>query len=84
VAAGTGDDGRALLLAAGGGALGLRIAEPELEARWASEGGEQGFEGQGAEPGSDGLRSAVGMVWRSVVLWIALFAMLTLASWLGR
>jgi adenosylcobinamide-phosphate synthase len=83
VAAGTGDDGRSLLLAAGGGALGLRIAEPELEARWASD-GESGFEGQGAEPGSDGLRSAVGMVWRSVVLWVALFAMLTLASWLGR
>lgn len=83
VAAGTGDDGRALLLAAGGGALGLRIADPELEARWASD-GESGFEGHGAEPGIDGLRSAVGMVWRSVVLWVALFAMLTLASWLGR
>ena len=75
---------RALLLAAGGGALGLRVAEPALEARWASEGSEQGFEGQGAEPGGDGLRSAVGLVWRSVVLWVALFAMLTLASWLGR
>lgn len=83
VAAGSADDGRALLLAAGGGALGLRLADPGLEARWASE-GDQGFESQGAEPGSDGLRSAVGMVWRSVVLWIALFAMLTLASWLGR
>ena len=83
VAAGTGNDGRALLLAAGGGALGLRLADPALEARWASE-GDQGFEPQGADPGSDGLRSAVGMVWRSVVLWVALFAMLTLAAWLGR
>lgn len=83
VAAGTADDGRALLLAAGGGALGLRIADAALEVRWASE-GEQGFEPQGAEPGSDGLRSAVGMVWRSVVLWTALFAMLTLATWMGR
>ncbi len=83
VAAGSGDDGRALLLAAGGGALGLRIADPELEARWAAD-GESGFEGQGAEPGIDGLRSAVGMVWRSVVLWVALFAMLSLAGWLGR
>lgn len=83
VTSGVASDGRALLLATGGGALGLRLAEPELEARWSAD-AEQGFEAQGAEPGSDGLRSAVGMVWRSVVLWVALFAMLTLATWLGR
>jgi len=82
VATGTGDDQRALLLATGGGALGLRIADPELEARWSQ--GEQGYEWQGIDPGSDGLRSAVGLVWRSVVLWVALFAMLTVANWLGR
>lgn len=83
VAAGVGNDPRALLLATGGGALGLRLADPELEAGWSSD-GEGGFEPQGAEPGSDGMRSAVGLVWRSVVLWVALFAMLTLATWLGR
>ena len=82
VAAGTGDDARALLLASGGGALGLRIADPALEARWASH--EQGYEPAGTEPGTEGLRSAVGLVWRSVVLWIALFAMLSAANWLGR
>ncbi len=83
VAAGTGDDQRALLLAAGGGALGLRIADPALEARWTQQ-GERGFEQQGAEPGVDAMRSAVGLVWRSVVLWVALYAMLSVASWLGR
>lgn len=82
VAAGTGDDGRALLLASGGGALGLRIADPALEARWAAH--EQGYEPAGVEPGPEGLRSAVGLVWRSVVLWMALFAMLSAANWLGR
>ncbi len=82
VAAGTASDSRTLLLASGGGALGLRVAEPALEARWAL--GEQGFEWQGAEPDAGGLRSAVGLVWRSVVLWISLFAMLTIAAWLGR
>ena len=25
-----------------------------------------------------------GLVWRSVVLWILLFGMLTIANWLGR
>jgi adenosylcobinamide-phosphate synthase len=82
VAAGTGDDGRALLLASGGGALGLRIADPALEARWAAH--EQGYEPAGIEPGPESLRSAVGLVWRSVVLWISLFAMLNAANWLGR
>jgi len=83
VAVGTGDDQRALLLAAGGGALGLRIADPALEARWTQE-GERGFDQQGAEPGVDAMRSAVGLVWRSVVLWVALYAMLSVANWLGR
>ncbi len=83
LAAGTGDDQRALLLAAGGGALGLRIADPALEARWAQD-TMQGYEPQGGEPGIDGLRSAVGLVWRSVVLWVSLYAMLTIATWLGR
>ena len=82
VAAGTGSEQRALLLAAGGGALGLRIAEPALEARWAS--GDQGFEWQGVSPDSSGLRSAVGLVWRSVILWAGLFAMVSVAAWLGR
>lgn len=82
VASGTAGDSRALLLASGGGALGLRIAEPELEARWAA--GDQGFEWPGAEPDAAALRSAVGLVWRSVVLWISLFAMVTIAAWLGK
>ena len=82
VSAGTASDSRALLLASGGGALGVRIAEPALEARWSE--GEQGFEWQGAEPDAGALRSAVGLVWRSVVLWISLFAMVTIAAWLGR
>lgn len=81
-AAGTADDQRALLLAAGGGALGLRIAEPALEARWVS--GEQGFDWQGATPDAAGLRSAVGLVWRSVILWAGLFALVSLAAWVGR
>lgn len=82
VAAGTGSDQRAMLIAVGGGALGLRIADPELEVRWAE--GSAAFEWAGAEPDANGLNSAVGLVWRSVVLWIGLFAMLTIAAWMGR
>lgn len=82
VAAGTGGDQRAMLIAVGGGALGMRIADPELEARWAQSGG--AFEWHGSDPDTSSLSSAVGLVWRSVVLWIGLFAMLTIAAWLGR
>jgi adenosylcobinamide-phosphate synthase len=73
---------RTILLATGGGALGLRIADANIQAQWNNE--ESGFEWQGAEPDARGLHSAVGLVWRSVVLWISLFAMITIASWLGR
>lgn len=83
VATGAPVEQRALLLATAGGALGLRIADPSLEAAWAQS-ADQGFEPPGGDPGLDGMRSAVGLVWRSVVLWVALFAMVTIANWLGR
>lgn len=80
-AAGVAADARGLLLATGGGALGLRLADPAMEAQWLSR---SGFEWQGTAPDASSLRSAVGLVWRSVVLWIGLFALLTVATWLGR
>jgi adenosylcobinamide-phosphate synthase len=73
---------RTILLATGGGALGLSIADADIQEQWGNE--ESGFDWQGAEPDARGLHSAVGLVWRSVVLWISLFAMITIASWLGR
>ncbi|HYF58064.1 MAG TPA: cobalamin biosynthesis protein [Burkholderiaceae bacterium] len=92
-----GDSQRRVLLMTGGGALGLRIADPRVEAdvRGLEGAGAEsdpaqaigaavGFDWNGTEPDAAGLRSAVGLVWRSVVLWVLLFAMLTIASWLGR
>ncbi|NBS95751.1 MAG: CobD/CbiB family protein, partial [Betaproteobacteria bacterium] len=29
------------------------------------------------------LRSAVGLVWRAVVLWLAFFGIITVSSWVG-
>jgi len=74
------DASRAILLATASGALGLRLADPVLEGQWVSE----GFEWHGAAPDPSGLRSAVGLVWRNAVLWVSLFALLTMAGWLGR
>ncbi len=81
----TTDPQRDLLLAAGGGALGLRIADPKLEAQWSAPGdAENSFDWAGADPDPAGLRSSVGLVWRAVLLWISVFAMMTMATWLGR
>ena len=92
-----GDVQRRLLLMAGSGALGVRIADPatEAEVRAAQTSGSEtesgpmpsqpsGFDWQGVEPDAPSLRSAVGLVWRALILWILLFAMLTIANWLGR
>jgi adenosylcobinamide-phosphate synthase len=79
LSAGLGDEQRSLLLATGGGALGVTLADPEMEATWNA----QGFEWQGVAADSDSLRSAVGLVWRAVILWVGLFALLSAASWLG-
>ena len=91
-----GDEQRRLLLMTGGGALGLRIADARIEAEVRGDaaaleadpslsgGARGGFDWTGSPPDAAGLRSAVGLVWRSVVLWVALFAMLTIANWLGR
>ena len=72
----------AMALPAHGTEAAPATADPALEARWAAH--EQGYEPAGIEPGPESLRSAVGLVWRSVVLWISLFAMLNAANWLGR
>jgi adenosylcobinamide-phosphate synthase len=92
-----GDPQRRILLMAGGGALGMRIADPRIEAdvrgvesaadadpSLSTGAAPSGFDWSGSEPDAAGLRSAVALVWRSVVLWILLFAMVTIANWLGR
>jgi adenosylcobinamide-phosphate synthase len=62
-----------------------RVLEAEAEAGEGTGSANIGsFEWSGVEPDASSLRSAVGLVWRSVVLWILLFSMLTIANWLGR
>jgi cobalamin biosynthesis protein CobD/CbiB len=92
----TGEAQRRILLMTGSGALGVRLADPTLEAdmrgadtvleadELAASQTSGSFEWTGADPDAASLRSAVGLVWRSVVLWILLFSMLTIANWLGR
>jgi cobalamin biosynthesis protein CobD/CbiB len=63
-----------IVLAAGSGALGVRLAGP---------GEEDSADCPGAEADVDFMQSAVGLVWRALVLWLLLLFMLGLASLAG-
>ena len=90
------NDNDGVILAATSGAVGVRLGGEALKPAFAPE-TSQGFRAAGvagdapigtestpgreAEPGH--LRSIVGLVWRSVVLWMVLLALLTLARLIG-
>ena len=63
-----------IVLAAGAGALGVRLTEP---------GDTDAADCPGAEADVDCMQSAVGLVWRALVLWLLLLFMLGLASLAG-
>ncbi|AOG24639.1 CobD/CbiB family protein [Acidovorax sp. RAC01] len=86
------DDNDGVVLAATAGAINVRLGGEALKAR-ASADASQGLAADadmgdsdatpGREPEVGHLRSVVGLVWRSVVVWMLLLALLTLARLLG-
>jgi adenosylcobinamide-phosphate synthase len=88
------NDNDGVILAATSGAVNVRLGGEALKTAFAP-GASQGFRSGGIEgmadtestPGREAepahLRSIVGLVWRSVVLWMVLLALLTLARLLG-
>ena len=88
------DDNDGVILAATSGAVNVRLGGEALKAAFspnASQGFQsgtlEGMAGTESTPGREAevghLRSIVGLVWRSVVLWMVLLALLTLARLLG-
>lgn len=75
-------DSRSVLIAVGSGALGVRLADPALAQRWTV--GARPFECPGGEAQPASLPAAAGLVWRSLLLWIGLFALITVSAWMGR
>ncbi|CAH2775529.1 MAG: Similar to cobalamin biosynthesis protein CbiB [uncultured Caballeronia sp.] len=70
-----------VLLAAGSGALGARLAEPlSVEALAVGDASPLSV-GDDCAPRT--LQSAVGLVWRAVILWMLLLLMLSIAVWLA-
>jgi adenosylcobinamide-phosphate synthase len=88
------NDNDGVILAATSGAVNVRLGGEALKPAFAPS-SSQGFRSTGAQtmddtestPGREAevghLRSIVGLVWRSVVLWMVLLALLTLARLLG-
>lgn len=74
------EQGLGIVLASGAGALGVRLGEPlryEGSVHFRPE------IGVGDEADADYLQSAVSLVWRAIVLWLALVLLLTIARWVG-
>jgi len=70
-----------VILAAASGALGCRVMPALESARYFNEAGQ---EGAGlVEPDVGALRSAVGLVWRALILWLLVLLLLSLAAWFG-
>ncbi len=82
-----------MVLAATAGAINVRLGGEALKARSEPTAVQQGLEidaelgdsdsTPGVAPEVGHLRSVVGLVWRSVVVWMLLLALLTLARLLG-
>ena len=85
------NDNDGVILSATAGAINVRLGGEALrrrDASYAEEGEEAQWEGAsdvtpGREPEMAHLRSVVGLVWRSVVVWLLLLALLTFARLLG-
>ena len=73
-------DNDGVILAATSGAVGIRLGGQSMRETVVLT---ETAATPGAVPQTAHLRSVVGLVWRSVVLWMVLLALLTLARFLG-
>ena len=72
--------GIGIVLASGAGALGVRLGMPVVEAGEIADRAEMGT---GDEADVDFMQSAVGLVWRALLLWLLLLLLLGFASLVG-
>lgn len=74
------DAASGILLSSGAGALGVRLGLPVSDALGIDARPELGL---GDEADIEHLQSAIGLVWRALILCLLLLALLTVASWVG-
>jgi adenosylcobinamide-phosphate synthase len=75
------DRASGILLASGAGALGVRLGMPVYESGEITDRPEIGL---GDDADADFMQSAVGLIWRTVVLCLLILALLTVATWVGN
>jgi adenosylcobinamide-phosphate synthase len=74
------DPGAGVILASGAGALGARLGGPLPSQAGVSYRPELGT---GDEPDANYMRSALGLVWRTGLIWLIVLLLVTLAHWVG-
>lgn len=74
------DRSSAILIASGGGALGVRLGMPVHESGEIVERPEMGA---GEEADADYMQSTVGLVWRALLVCLLLLALVGIAGWVG-
>ncbi len=75
------DKSSAILIASGGGALGVRLGMPVHESGEIVDRPEMG---QGDEADADHMQGTVGLVWRALLVCLFLLALVGLAGWVSR
>lgn len=78
------DSGSGILLASGAGALGVKLGMPvHGVVQGMDEAGERPELGLGDEADPDFMQSTVGLVWRSLVLGLAVLTLIWVSGWVG-
>lgn len=78
------DGGSGILLASGAGALGVRLGMPVHDVvQDAGEPGDRPELGLGEDADPDFMQSTIGLVWRSLVLGLAVLALVWISGWVG-
>jgi adenosylcobinamide-phosphate synthase len=85
------DESKGIILAAGGGAMGVRLGTPAenapqllpADAATVDLSDSEAEVLPGEEPNVRALQSTVGLVWRALLLWMLLLLLLSSAVWLG-
>jgi adenosylcobinamide-phosphate synthase len=75
------DRSSGILLASGAGAIGVRLGMPVYESGEITERPELGL---GDDADADFMQSTVGLVWRTLVLFLLLLALFWVATWVGQ
>jgi len=74
------DPDQGVVLASGAGALGVRLGETLHQQGTVNFRPELGL---GDDADVDTMTSAVGMIWRALVIWMSILALVTVARWVG-